>query len=324
MPHRSGLVLCAATLLCAMGASAQTAPSPARPPAPVGQVTVVAKPAPKVIQQQARSFVQDYAATANAEVGQIGRWRDAVCVTVVGLPRADQAQAIKARIESVAQAVGLPAARSGCRPNVEIVFSDQPQQTMDLVAKKREYLLGYAHRNRHDRLKTVTRPVQAWYVTSTQADGADLGGLAWTAAAAFVRNHYADEVIDDPANQPPAGCGDNPRFSACLKSVFSNVFIVADSRVLQGRQLGEAADYLVMLALSQPRSLDGCTAARSVIDLFATPACPGREPPDGLTPADAAYLTALYAAEMDAKKWVQQSDIAGRMARILTRADAGG
>jgi hypothetical protein len=60
----------------------------------------------------------------------------------------------------------------------------------------------------------------------------------------------------------------------------------------------------------------------SVIDLLAPSACPGREPPDGLTPADAAYLTALYSADLEAKKVGEQGEIAGRMAKILIKANA--
>jgi hypothetical protein len=57
-----------------------------------------------------------------------------------------------------------------------------------------------------------------------------------------------------------------------------------------------------------------------VIDLFS-PACSGRDTPDGLTGADVAYLTALYAADPEAKKASEQSDIAKRMARILVKAN---
>ena len=71
-------------------------------PTTVSPVTVNAPPRPKVVEKQAHTFVQSYAAAQNPEIDQIGRWRDAVCVEVMGLPRADQAAAILARIESVA------------------------------------------------------------------------------------------------------------------------------------------------------------------------------------------------------------------------------
>jgi hypothetical protein len=325
MPKRFAPVL-AASLLCtaAVGARAQPASPQAGDAGPsntVASVTVNAAK-PKVVQRQARGFVQGHADIPNREVGQIGRWYDPVCVEVVGLPRPDQAAAIKARVESVARALGLPATRAGCRANVEIVFSDQPQQVMDAVARSREYLLGYYHRNRRDQLKSVTRPIQAWYVTATQDEGHGAPALTFSGLARYAQPRA--EVLDDPGNAPPGGCADSRLASACLKSVFRNVFMVADSKALGGKDLGLTADYMAMLALSQPRSLDGCEALPSVIDVFARSACPGRAPPNGLTPSDAAYLTALYAADLEARTAGEQSEIARRMAAILVKAGRDG
>jgi hypothetical protein len=293
------------------------------PPAPVGTVTVTAKPPPKVIHRQADAFVQSRDAAPKAEIDQVGRWSDPVCVEVIGLPQADQAAMIKDRIESVAQAVGVPRAGRNCRANVEIVFTPEPQRTMDVVAQKREFLLGYYHRDEHDRLKTVTRPIQAWYVTATRGDGANIGGVVFDVPG-IMPDGYQTEVVDDPDHLPPAGCGANPHFTSCLAKVFHNVFMVADAKALQGKPIGLLADYMAVLALSQAR-LDGCRALPSVIDVLADPTCPGREAPDGLTPADAAYLTSLYASDPDANRSGQQKEIATRMARILVKAkDSGG
>jgi hypothetical protein len=198
---------------------------------------------------------------------------------------------------------------------------------MDQVAQKREYLLGYYHRHDHDRLKKITRPIQAWYVTATLGGGGDIAGYLFNAHAGTSATPIAQahsEVIDDPDNQPPASCGINHNFTECLQSVFKNVFVVVDSKRLEGQDLGLITDYVVMVALSQPRSLDGCSAMSSVIDLLAPSGCPGRDLPDGLTPADAAYLTALYSADLEAKKVGEQGQIAGRMAKILTKAANGG
>ena len=64
-------------------------------------------------------------------------------------------------------------------------------------------------------------------------------------------------TIDDPGRiRAPTGCGDAPHFTApCLTSEFANVFIVVDSKALQGKGIGAgvAADCLVMLALSQTK-----------------------------------------------------------------------
>ena len=237
----------------------------------------------------------------------------------MGLPD-DKSAIIKARIDNVAVAVGLPKARSGCLANVEIVFTEQPQAIMDNVAKRREQLLGYYHRHDRDRLKTVTHPIQAWYVTAT------LGGGGSDAAAFYGLSgmQSSKDVVDDPDNPPPTSCGDNPHFGVCLTSALRNVFMVVDTKALKGKDLGLLSDYIVMLTLSQPKSLDVCGSLTSVIDLLAKSCTAGRDVPDGLTPGDAAYLTALYSADLEATKAKEQNDIAVRMARILVKASAGG
>jgi beta-lactamase regulating signal transducer with metallopeptidase domain len=293
----------------------------------VAPVTVWGTLSAAMVDEQARNFVQSYATAPNPEIDQIGRWHDPVCVQVVGLVPG-QAALVKARLESVAQAVGLKSARADCHTNVEIVFTDQPQPMMDLVAGRREYLLGYYHLHDRDRLKKVTRPIQSWYVSSTSSfagvgAAVNVKGGDYAVLATSLNSAPASKmgIIDDPENGAPVGCGDSPPFTSCYESWIENVLIVADSKALEGRDLGLAADYIAMLALSKPRSQDGCSALASVIDAFAKSACPGRDAPDGLTPADAAYLTALYAADPGVKKAFEKADIARRMAAILTKAN---
>ena len=327
MPNRNTTVLIAWALCWApLAAAAQPAAPDAGKAAPatvVAPVIVQAAPTatPTVIEKESHTFVQSHASAHNPEIDQIGRWYDPVCVQVVGLPDAKEAANIKARIESVALAVGVPAARAGCTANVEIVFTPYPQLTMDVVAKRKEYFLGYFHTHERNRLKTVTHPIQSWYVTATRGEAVGSVALAFSMFASF--NQQQTEVIDDPDNQPPNGCADSRVSTSCLWSSFHNVFIVADSKALQGKDLGLVADYMVMLALSEPHSLDGCNGLASVIDAFANSSCPGRAAPDGLTPADAAYLTALYQSDLRAKPESERYEIAQRMAKILLKANAG-
>jgi hypothetical protein len=97
MPKSWASALSWAAWLVSSAALAQPAPAAAIKDAPsttVSPVTVEA-PTPKVIQKQAYSFVQSYAATPNPNIDQIGRWHDPVCVQVWGLPLAAQAAKIK-------------------------------------------------------------------------------------------------------------------------------------------------------------------------------------------------------------------------------------
>jgi len=321
MPNRWASALSFAAGLASSAALAQPAAAPdvkAPSPTTVSSVTVQA-PDPKVIRKQSNSFVRSYAATANPNVDQIGRWHEPVCVGVWGLPLAAQAAKIKARIESMAQTVGLPPARPGCKINVEIVFTAQPQAMMDAVAQRWEPLLGYYHRDKTAQLKTITRPIQAWYVTGTESEGVNIGGLI---GSGIPPDYYlrSPRAVDDPEQGSPMGCVD--RFTACYKSEFGNVLIIADSKALDGKTLRLIADDMVMLALSQPKSLDGCNALSSVIDAFATSPCPGRDPPNGLTSADIAYLAALYSTDPEGKKTVEYAAIGERMANLLIKGDA--
>jgi hypothetical protein len=323
MPNRFASALMASVLFSAPAAAlAQAAPSSPAAPASttVAPVTVEAAPKPQVVQKQAQTFVQSYAATPSAEVGQIARWHEAVCVQVEGLVPA-QAAVVRDRIDDVARELGLHAQLARCKANIEIVFTDQPQRMMDIVAKREPILLGYWHRHETERLKTVTRPIQAWYATATRGEALGSGGLMFSQYSQYAQ--YETEVLDDPEVPPPSSCGDNPHFTNCLVSELKNVFIAADTKALQGKDLGLISDYLALIALSQPRSLDGCNALASVIDVLAKTACPGRDPPDGLTPGDAAYLTALYQSDLEANKAGEQEEIASRMAKILTKAAAG-
>jgi hypothetical protein len=320
MPNRVASLLAFSALALTAGAAlAQSAPAqpaaaaPAQPPSTaVAPVTVQGVAPPKVVELRSYHFVQKNVAVGNPELDQIVRWRDPVCVRVAGLIPNQEAE-IAARIGDVAKAVNLHVGKPGCHANIEIVFSDSPQSVMDTVYNRREYMLGYYHRHDGVRLKRVTRPIQAWHVTAT------VGG--WGAVGITEGPSYS-EVVDDPDNHPPAGCGDKPAFTSCLQSVFKNVFVIVDNKFLADHSVGLVADYLVMVALAEPNSLEGCNELPSVVDLYAKSACPEREVPDGLTPADASFLTALYSADPEGKRWAAENDIAGRMAKILIKANA--
>jgi hypothetical protein len=307
----------------AQSAAAQSAPAKAPEASAVAPVTVHAAPSEALMQKEAQAFVQSYTATT-PELAQVARWLSPICVQVSGLTP-DQSAQVARRIGKVAEGVGMHVLSTGCTANIEVVFTDQPQRFMDRVADTREEILGYYHRSERNKLKTVTRPIQAWYVTGTRGRGgstnvglvfANHGGDVPLNGTSAVQSHR--EVIDDPENPRPAACGDSAHFTICLSSVLRNVLVVVDSNKVKGQDVGLVADYLSMLTLSRPRSLDGCSQLSSVIDALS-PTCQNRSTPDGLTPADAAYLTSLYTADTEANGTHQESDIAARMASILTK-----
>jgi hypothetical protein len=307
-----------------------------QPSAPPDTVTVQAPLTHREALTKSKGFVRTYA-KPTVRLDQFARWEDPVCVAVSGVTP-EQVAIIKARVEEVAKGVGLKLGRPACKPNIDIRFADPPQVLLDQVAQKTPALLGFHYPNEREALKTVTRPVQAWYMTASRGEGTgnvalstmnigylgqrDLNGAP--GATTMLGNSGLPEVIrpneslDRPGSGIPNGCAAR-RFSSCLQSMFWHVLVVVDARKVQGQPLGPIMDYLAMLAISQPQSLDGCLDLPSIIDLFAPTPCPDRTEPDGLTRADTAYLTSLYKADLEGKKTVEQSEIAGRMADMLAR-----
>jgi hypothetical protein len=338
LSHR--IVLAAAASLCATAALAtqdppkvamKPAPPPGAAPTVVAPVIVEATK-PAELKRQTYSFVQTYSAPTE-RLDQVARWAQPVCVTVQGLPLSADTE-VKARVEEVATALKVPVRGASCPPNLQIVFTDQPQAFMDKVANEHERLLGYWHHRDRDKLKTVTRPVQAWYVTGTGGSGTDTtalmfeyvkaGGQAGTnqpPRRGTVGQQPHGFQYDDEDNYwwGPTGCGDNTHFTGCLTSEFQSVLVVVDTNRMGDYGPGLISDYVVMLSLAQPKSLDGCNVLPSVIDLFSE-GCPnfGME---GLTRADVAYLTALYRTNLEGRKAVQQTDIAEKMADMLLKAN---
>jgi hypothetical protein len=72
------------------------------------------------------------------------------------------------QIITAAQSVGAPNNGLGkkCGTNIEIVFTPTPQELLDHLAKSYPTVLG-SSRSRNDR--TMTRPIQAWYLTGTHS-----------------------------------------------------------------------------------------------------------------------------------------------------------
>lgn len=295
----------------------EPAPEPAEPASPattVESVTIEAKPPAKPeVEKRSFGFVETYA-SPTAKLDQFARWREPVCLDVTALNPVDVAK-IKDRNAEVAKTLGVRVLRAGCQANIEIVFADRPQRWLDWVAKHRDIALGFHYASDTERLKTVTRPIQAWYVTATRSDAVRASGMAFAGIPGL---SLKDETIDDPRGGTPGGCGDS-RFSSCLQSIFKNVLVFVDTGRLKSPEMGPVSDYLAMLTLAQPRSLDGCAAFPSVIDLLA-PHCPGRPEPDGLTRADLAYLEALYGADLEARKLSEEVDIAQRMTASMIKA----
>jgi hypothetical protein len=238
-----------------------------------------------------------------------------VCPFTQGLPAAFDAF-VTARVLAVAKSAGAKTdAGSTCKPNVEILFTDRPGEVVKSLADRtRGAILGVHFVHERRSLLTVTHPIQAWYVTGTRYDEAAITPVLFAGRDGNVTQ--ADDPspkLDDAYHAAPDRFILGSHIAMRRVSSIMNALIVADTKVLAGHEIGPVSDYIAMIALSQPRSLDECNELPSILDLMSSD-CEGRAKPAALTAGDRAYLKGLYAADLGATTdSVQKDNIANGM-----------
>jgi hypothetical protein len=98
------------------------------------------------------------------------------------------------------------------------------------------------------------------------------------------------------------------------------VLIVAEPAKLFDYEVGSLADYVTMLALSQPASLDSCQELPSISNLLAK-GCASA--PSKITDGDLAYLKGLYRVPGGSSLTGQRDEMQYQMKKILV-TDKGG
>lgn len=261
-------------------------------------VTVTATPLPK--RDAVDEFIYSYP-TQVRTTEKIARWRKGICPRVFGLPPR-YAAFITTRLTAIARQAGAPVdGDAKCRQNIEIVFTDKPQALADDLRKNRWAYLGYFDNFRQaDALAKVTHDIQAWYLTAT------------VSYSGYVRvdNPRQDfltgsDYLADGKVFYAAGTG---RFSSGPGSTLYNVLIVADPSKLGNYDMGSLADYIAMLALSQPKSFDACWEVPSITNLLSKECTQARKTTT-ISDNDARFLYGLYRMDPIFSVFQQRSQI---------------
>ena len=250
--------------------------------------------------------------------GKMARWSDGVCPVTVGLgPR--YAAFITQRIREVARQAGAPVnAASGCKANIQVVFTATPQALLDNIRKNHRFYLGYYDNQAQlETLATVSRPIQAWYTTATE----DLDGKVEIDSGKTIGQGLEVWL---PCDRVPGVCLVNlpnaraeavtgSRLGDGLRSSLYHVIIVADPNRLLDHEVGALADYIALLALSQVNIPDSCQPLASIISLLTSCA----QKSGALTGADLGYLKGLYRMGPERTLRTQQDEIAYQMEQSL-------
>jgi hypothetical protein len=302
---RNALLGAFVSLASASGALAAAAEPP--------EVTITA-PRPPTAEELAGEAVPNFVkshSTPSIVIGQLTRWRNGICPLTRGLDSAMNAF-IAARILAVAAAVGAPRDEShSCKPNVQILFTLEPQKLLEAVVKQDSALLGFHYPQQEKRLATFSYPIQGWYVTSTrnwagaeQIDAPEPLGIADGA--------IATQAGVWPGKVPPGEPGS--RLTNLRSSQVVLATVIVDANRIKGMTIGSISDYLAVLTLSQARASQTCSQLPSIMDLLA-PGCGADRKPDQITAGDLAFLRALYRANLETPVNLEKSNIENAMMR---------
>ncbi|HZZ69171.1 MAG TPA: hypothetical protein VFE18_13445 [Phenylobacterium sp.] len=280
----------------------------------VSGVTVTAPEKPSPLVNPETQFVRSHLAQNRNQ--QYARFRDPVCVRVIGLP-AEFDAFVARRVTALANRVHAPIDRSAaCTPNVNVIFSQKPQAQLDDIAKRRDILFGFHFAADLKKLTTFDRPIQAWYLTR------EVG----TEGASVLELNHGVNFRDGGPGAPPVSLGvtvngrAGSRLGNDMSSELVHALIIADANKLADAKIGAVADYIALLALSRWQDLERCNAIPTILNLEAE-GC-ANDPPETATASDVALLRALYALDPRETGAQQRITMATRMQSERQKANA--
>lgn len=206
------------------------------------------------------------------------RWHSPVCPLVAGWPQTE-GQAIFDRLSRVVASVGVPLGKVGCRPNFYVVGTTQPDALLKAWAHHDVNLFGGGFGS-HKFLATP-RPIRVWYnATLTDPDGipATSLGVGDTSVFAGVPTFAAHGDI-------------SPRFAFSVVPGLGSVISVIDLTRMEGLDVNQVADYVVMAGLTEVNFDANFGDAPTILRLFSADT---DARPKSLSAWDTAFLKALY------------------------------
>ena len=307
----------------ASAAGAQSAPSDLENASAAQQIPDVAVtvPTPPTDQELAGesvyAFIVHHATTHFVNTGTTGnltRWRggrQSICPLTEGLTPAYNAF-VTERLRALGAYVGAPVqSEPQCKANVQMLFTNNPQEKMDAVLKwatvyfRNRYTGGMkdliAFRSDH--------AIQGWYMTTSG------GSIVLTTDLALVRlNVLPVWPVITQNYVGNAALGTRLSGGSGSGSGIGIVILVVDTTKIAGYSIGAIADYVAMLTLSVAQSPDHCDPLPSILDLMSS-SCGTREMPTAITAGDLAFLKALYYKNTGLGPSLSRAEIDGNMMR---------
>jgi hypothetical protein len=285
--------------------------------APTESVTVTETKVPP--DQVLHDFIASYTAPSPAS-GKVARWHGGFCPGVVGLSESWN-KSVMDRVREIATIASAPVGPQNCRPNVDIVFTNNPQALLDDVRAKKPSFLGYHDVHQERRLATVSHALQSWYMTQTvdSAGGTFIDNKLNPSGDLTFTSGSSSTVAGNSFTLPNAHVEywSGSHLADERRSELVHVLVVIDLTKVEGIRLNSIADDVAMLSLAQTSAFDVCQPIPSISNLTA-PNCDTRLKTDMISPSDQAYLHALYTIDPHDSLVQQRGKMAFEMKKSLT------
>lgn len=262
---------------------------------PTGEDILVTAPAFDALDK----YVAELTDTPNGK--QIDRWNSAICALAVGLASEKNAF-LAGHIDAAARQIRIPVERPGCRPNILVVVTEEPDIFARQLLKRHPKLFG----------------AYGGDMAPAAASGALLAPrpVRWVNASSWGNGHGAP-VVDGNRNfvYSMSRLQETTRENATLS------LVIVDATRISGVTWGELGSYIAMVALARP-SADVTPEGPTILSLFQSRDA-NQKRPASLTRWDREFLRSLYSTKANASASLQRSQIQSSMDRRLAGQSQG-
>jgi len=247
-------------------------------------------------------FVSEMGDPVNRDFG-FARLETAACFKVRNTSDAI-AEFLYSRLAAVAAETGLEAPKPDCKPNVEILITDDGAATASNMVETRPAFFkpfGNADGTTQDRhalseFRKSAAPVRWWQITVP------------------VDRSGTPVVPSGNPDEPPYVAGANSNLSSGMRDRLLGTLVIVDTNQLGEATWDQLADYLAMVALVQVDPHASLAGFDTILNLFS-----GNTVPPAITAWDKAYLQALYSLNLYMLPKVQKAQLANKLMRTLDK-----
>jgi len=271
-------------LLAAQPALAQSAPKD-----PGEQITITGQK----LKEALRGFVNSV--TQIGPTDQLAHWDREICPRIAGLDET-QTEYVFQRMSRIAREVGIKTSRRGCATMLTIVVTRDTSTIARVIAED---------------FPSDNIQVRNWLRKFREAPGP----VRWISLV----NECGVGCVEGDERGRGIGALPNSRLEKATRPRLQAMVILVESARLEGVTIGQLADYLSLVALSNP-PVDAPQDRRSILGLFN--ASDADKPAAELTNVDLSLLISLYNIREEFGADRQRGSMVTRMANELRRGDS--